>query len=229
MNILKKLFTAARGGFREAGEAIIDANAIRILEQELVDAKANLEKARQSLTEVMAKEMQTRREIATLGKNIAEHEGFASQALNKGNEELALEIAQKISEFEARKAEQEAVLAGFSNHITSLKSQIKQAEKTISENERQLLMVKTTESVQKATMSVTDNIATNNSSMTSARASLDRIKKRQQDRSDRMAAGEALRNESSSDLSSKMKAAGIGTSAESSAESVLARLRENKA
>lgn len=229
MNILKKLFTAARGGFREAGEAIIDANAIRILEQELVDAKANLEKGRQSLTEVMAKEMQTKREISTLESNIAEHENFAKQALDKGNEELALEIAQKISDFEARKAEQDAVLAGFSNHVVSLKSQIKQAEKTISENERQLLMVKTTESVQKATMSVTDNIATNNSSMTSARASLERIKKRQQDRSDRMAAGEVLRNESSSDLSSKMKAAGIGTSSESSAESVLARLRENKA
>ena len=225
MNILKKLFTAARGGAREAGEAIIDANAIRILEQEIVDAKNSLEKGRQSLTQVMAKEMQAKREISTLEKNIVEHEAYAKEALDKNNEALALEIAGKISEYETKKADQVSILASFSSHVTTLKTQIKQAEKTISENERQLLMVKTTESVQKATMSVTDNISTNNSSMSSARASLERIKQKQQDRADRLAAGEALQAEMGDDLASKMKAAGIGESSETSAESVLARLK----
>lgn len=225
MNILKKLFTAVRGGAREAGEAIIDANAIRILEQEIVDAKNNLEKARQSLTEVMAKEMQTKRKITTLSENISEHEGYAKQALEKGNESLALEIAEKIANVEGQKKDQETILAGFSEHVATLKSQIKRAEKTISENERQLLMVKTTESVQKATMSVTDNIASNNSSMTSARESLERIKKKQQDRADQIAAGEQLQSELTDDLADKMKSAGITPKNEVSAESVLARLK----
>lgn len=225
MNMLKKLFTAVRGGAREAGEAVIDANAIRILQQEIADAKNNLESARRSLTEVMAKEMQTKRQISTLEQNIAEHEDYAKQALDKGNESLAMEIAEKIADYEAQKKEQASVLAGFTQHVSKLKSQIKQAEKTISENERQLLMVKTTESVQKATMSVTDNIATNTSNMSSARESLERIKKRQQDRSDRMAAGETLQEEMSDDLASKMKAAGIGDSGDASAQSVLDRLK----
>jgi len=225
MNILKKLFTAVRGGAREAGEAIIDANAIRILEQEIVDAKNNLEKARQSLIEVMAKEMQTKRKITTLSESISEHEGYAKQALEKGNETLALEIAQKIADFEGQKQDQDTILAGFSQHVATLKSQIKQAEKTISENERQLLMVKTTESVQKATMSVTDNIASNNSSMSSARQSLERIKKKQQDRADQVEASKQLQGELGDDLAAKMKAAGINSSDESSAESILARLK----
>ncbi|MCG8487677.1 MAG: PspA/IM30 family protein [Chromatiales bacterium] len=225
MNILKKLMTAVRGGAREAGEAIIDANAIRILEQEIVDAKKNLEKGRVSLTEVMAKEMQTKRQISAIQTNISEHEGFAKEALEKNNETLALEIARKISEYESALSDQQAILSGFTGHIATLKSQIKQAEKTIAENERQLLMVKTTESVQKATMSVTDNIAANNSTMRSARESLERIKKKQQDRADQIAAGEALQAELSDDLAAKMKASGIGPQ-ESSAESILERLRQ---
>lgn len=225
MNILKKLMTAVRGGAREAGEAIIDANAIRILEQEIVDAKKNLEKGRVSLTEVMAKEMQTKRQISAIQTNISEHEGFAKKALEKSNETLALEIAGKISEYESALSDQQTILSGFTDHIATLKSQIKQAEKTIAENERQLLMVKTTDSVQKATMSVTDNIAANNSTMSSARESLERIKKKQQDRADKIAAGEALQAELSDDLAAKMKASGIGTQ-ESSAESILERLKQ---
>ena len=225
MNVLKKLMTAVRGGAREAGEAIIDANAIRILEQEIVDAKKSLEKGRVSLTELMAKEMQTKRELSAIQTNISEHEGFAKEALEKDNESLALEIAEKIVEYESALADQQTILAGFTDHIATLKSQIKQAEKTIAENERQMLMVKTTESVQKATMCITDNISANASTMTSARESLERIKKRQRDNADKMAASKVLQGELSGDLSAKMKAAGIG-SQDSSATSVLARLKK---
>ena len=225
MNVLKKLITAVRGGAREAGEAIIDANAIRILEQEIVDAKKSLEKGRVSLTELMAKEMQTKRELSAIQTNISEHEGFAKEALEKDNESLALEIAEKIVEYESALADQQTILAGFTDHIATLKSQIKQAEKTIAENERQMLMVKTTESVQKATMCITDNISANASTMTSARESLERIKKRQRDNADKMAASKVLQGELSGDLSAKMKAAGIGLQ-DSSATSVLARLKK---
>ena len=39
MSILKKLFTAVRGGAREAGQAIVDANGIRILSNQIPFAK----------------------------------------------------------------------------------------------------------------------------------------------------------------------------------------------
>ena len=110
MSILKKIFTAVRGGAREVGEAIVDANAIRILEQEITDARNSLGKARENLTEVMAKEMQTKREISTLSQKITEHEDYASQAMEKGDEALAIEIAQKIVELEGEKSSKEAIL-----------------------------------------------------------------------------------------------------------------------
>ncbi|NOU51106.1 PspA/IM30 family protein [Pseudoalteromonas sp. JBTF-M23] len=225
MSILKKLFTAVRGGAREVGESIVDANGIRIFEQEIADAKNALQKAKRSLTEVMAKEMQTTRKISALNDSIAEHENYAGQALEKGNEALALEIAQKIGDFETEKAEHEEVLSGFSQHIVVLKQQIKEAEKSIKENQRQLSMVKTTESVQQATMAVNSTLNTNSSAMTSAKASLERIRQRQQDRQDQLGAAKTLEAETNGDdLKAKMAEAGIGSTNASGAD-ILARIK----
>ena len=225
MSIFQKLFTALRGGAREAGEGIVDANAIRIFEQEIVDAKAALNQAKKGLTEVMAKEMQSNRAIKAVDAKISEHEDFAAQALSQDNESLALEIAQKIAEFEQEKSHQTEVLQSFRNHIVTLKQQIKKAEKTIQENQRQLSMVKTTESVQKATLAVNDTLVSNNSSMASAKESLERIKQRQADKQDQINAAEMLNAESSdSDLESKMQEAGIGKEATRS-QAILDRIK----
>ncbi|ASD66232.1 PspA/IM30 family protein [Pseudoalteromonas piscicida] len=224
MSILKKLFTAVRGGAREVGESIVDANGIRIFEQEIADAQNALAKAKKSLTEVMAKEMQTKRKLAALEESIIEHENYAGQALEKGNEALAVEIAEKIGEFEVERAEHQQVLDGFSKHVILLKQQIKEAEKTIKENQRQLTMVKTTDSVQKATMAVNSTLNTNASSMVNARQSLERIKQRQQDRQDQLAAAKELEAATTgADLKAKMAEAGIGSTQKSN--DILERIR----
>ncbi|MCF2908742.1 MULTISPECIES: PspA/IM30 family protein [Pseudoalteromonas] len=228
MSILKKLFTAVRGGAREVGESIVDANGIRIFEQEIADAKNALAKAKKSLTEVMAKEMQTKRKLAALDESIAEHEEYAGQALQQGNEALAVEIAEKIGEFETEKEEHQQVLNGFTKHVILLKQQVKDAEKSIKENQRQLTMVKTTESVQKATMAVNSTLNTNESSMVNARQSLERIKQRQLDRQDQLAAAKELEAaESGADLKAKMAEAGIGTTQKSN--DILDRIKAKQA
>ncbi|NQZ05651.1 MAG: PspA/IM30 family protein [Algicola sp.] len=228
MSILSKIFTALKGGAREAGEAIVDANGIRIFEQEIADAQNALTNAKKNLTEVMAKEMQTKRKVTALNDSISEHETFAGQALEKGDEAMAMEIAEKIAEFENDKVELDEVLATYSTSVTALKSQVKEAEKTIKENQRQLSMVKTTESVQKATMAVNSTLASNNSSMGSAKASLERIKQRQADRNDQLAAAKTLDNEENgTDLKDRMAAAGIGDT-KSKGSDILARLKAKK-
>ena len=228
MSILSKIFTAIKGGAREVGESIVDANGIRIFEQEIADAQNALTSAKKNLTEVMAKEMQTKRKVAALNDSISEHETFAGQALEKGDEALAMEIAEKIAEFENDKSEQEEVLATYTASVAQLKNQVKEAEKTIKENQRQLSMVKTTESVQKATMAVNTTLASNDSSMSSAKASLERIKQRQADRADQLAAAKTLDNEENGgDLKAKMAAAGIGET-KSSGSDILDRIKAKK-
>ena len=46
MSILKKIATAFRGGAREVGELIVDANGTRIFEQEIKDAQDHMHKAK---------------------------------------------------------------------------------------------------------------------------------------------------------------------------------------
>ncbi len=225
MGILNKIFTAIRGGAREVGESVVDANSIRIFEQEIHDAENNLRKAKASLTEVMAKETQTKRKISAVKDSISEHEGYAMEAMNKGKEDLALEVAEKIAELENELKEHEEVLTTFTSSVSRLKNQIKAAEKTIAENRRQLQMVKTTESVQKATLAVNDTVIDSGSSMRSAKESLERIRRRQQDTADKMEASQVLADEmSGADLKAKLESEGIGSS-NGGANDVLARLK----
>jgi phage shock protein A len=159
---------------------------------------------------------------------IAEHEAYVTQALDKGDENLALEIAEKISQLEVDLAEQQQVHDTFANHVTRLKVLVKKTERQIKDYERQLSMVKTTESVQKASAAITDNFSSSNSKILSAKDSLDRIKKRQQDNFDRLAAAEELESENSDkSLSDKMKAAGIGEET-TNASSVLDRIKAKR-
>jgi phage shock protein A len=230
MSILEKIFTAIRGGAREVGESIVDKNSIRIFDQEIKDAENKLEHAKRDLTDVMAKEMQAGRKVQALTADIEKHEGFASQALERDNEELAMEIAQKIVDLQGELADQQKAQSTFAAHVQRLKGMIKQTGKTLTDMKRQLVMVKTTESVQQATTAINNNYASGTSKLLTAKESLDRIKQRQQDLDDRLVAGEALKGElSGSDLEAKMKAAGIGGEGNAQAQDILAKLKAKKA
>ncbi|EWH10833.1 phage shock protein A, PspA [Catenovulum agarivorans DS-2] len=228
MSIFKKIFTAIRGGATEVGEAIVDANSTRIFEQEIRDAENHLTKAKRDLTEVMAKQMQTSREVERLKKEIQTHEGYASQALNQGNEALALEVAEKIASLETELATQQNALQSFDASVVRLKDLIKKSERQLADYKRQLSVVKTTDSVHKATAAITDNFVSGNSKLLNAKESLERIKTKQQNYEDRMAASEQLQAESGdASLEAKLKQAGIGDQS-SSADSILARLKSQQ-
>ncbi|MCO7226896.1 PspA/IM30 family protein [Pleionea sp. CnH1-48] len=226
MSILKKLVTAIRGGAREVGESIVDANALRILEQEIADQQAAIAKAKDSLTGVMADESKTARQVNALKDRVGEHEGYARQALEKGNEELALEVAEKIAEFENEIAELQPVLDSYRKSVATLKDQIRKAEKAIQEHKRELSVVKTTESVQKARVSVNETLSSNISKSSAARDSLNRIKERQQRLDDKIKASEELNAENSdAGLKAKLADAGIGEG-KAKANDILARLKK---
>ncbi len=225
MTILKKIFTAIRGKAREVGEGIIDKNSVRIFEQEIKEAEEQLNKSKQNLTSVMAKEMQASRKVESLQQDITKHENYVSSALEKENEDLALEIAQKIADIQSEFEIQKKAQTSFSAHSTRLKAMIKKTSRSLADLNRQLVMVKTTENVQKATSAITNNYASGSSKLLTAKESLDRIKKRQDNHEDRLKAGEQLQNEfDGKDLEAKMKEAGI-VEDDSKATDILAKLK----
>lgn len=229
MGVLSKIYTAMRGGAREAGEAIVDANAVRIFEQEIVDSKEHIKKAKDSLTTVMAEKMQSARKLDAIKNDIAENEGYATKALDKGDEALAIQVAEKIASLETELAEQQQIHDNCAAHIEKLKQQIQGAERQISENERQLNMIKTTESVHKATEAISDSFISSGSKVLDAKESLERIKKRQQMREDKLKAAQELNSDDyDQSLQDKLKDAGIMESGSSNANSVLERLKAKK-
>jgi len=220
--------TAIRGGASEVGESIIDTNATRIFEQEIRDAENHLTKAKRDLTGVMAEQMAANREVDRLKREITEHEGYVGQALEKNDETLALAVAEKIANLESELATQQQAFESFQGSANRLKELVKKSERQVGEHKRQLSMVKTTESVQKATSAITDNFSSSNSKLLNAKDSLERIKAKQQKFDDKMKAAEVLEAESGDGaLEAQLKAAGIGAQS-TSANSVLDRLKAKK-
>lgn len=229
MTVIKKLVTLLRGSARELGESVVDANATRIYEQEIVDARHSIDQARGDLTGVMAKEMQTARAIEKLKGEVARYEGLALEALNKSQESLALEVANKVGTLEQELDEQTKAHASYAVQVAKLKELIKSAEARIREHERELAIAKTTESVYRATRSISESIGSSGSNLVNARQSLERIKQRHEDLSDRMAAAESLDAEfGHAALEKKLAAAGIGEDADR-ARKVMERVRARQA
>jgi phage shock protein A len=228
MSIFGKIITAIRGGVREAGQAVVDANAIRIFEQEIQDSKNAIAKAKRDLTAVMADKMKEERKVDSLTKDIAEYEKKAMALLEKDNQALAVEVAEKIAELENERGVHQQAVTAFAAKVNSLKDLMKKAERTIRDHERELNMVKTTESVQKAQMSINENYGSGIGKLGDAKASLERIKAKQQEREDRMKAAEELDAETGTgSLDEKLKAAGVGNEGTAGSD-VLARLMANK-
>jgi len=225
MNLFNKLLTALRGAVTETGEAIVDSQGIRILEQEIRDAKEHVNRAKDSLTEVIAEQMAVQRKVNSLYASIGEHEHYASQALEKNDEALALEIAEKIVALSNELDAQAAVLESLDNNIVIMKQSIAATERKIQGMDRELTLVKTTESVHKANEAVAARFSGSSSSLLSATESLERIKAKQQKKIDQMQAALSIQQEENGDrLQAKLQAAGIATN-KASASDILERLR----
>lgn len=226
MAVFSKILTMLRGNVRELGDSIVDGNANTIYEQEIVEAKAHVAKAKIDLTAVMAKEMQAGREIDRLKSEVLRYENLAIEALQKNIESLAEEVAVKVAETENTLVEQQKAHSEYAGHVQRLKDLIRTAEGALREHERQLAMAKTTESVYRATNTISQSMGSSGSKLLSAKESMERIKQRHQDMADRMEAGQILEGEfSNRALEQKLAAAGIGERGNGSAK-VMARLKD---
>lgn len=228
MSVWKKLMSAVKGGVNEAAEAVVDSQALRILDQEIREAKEELRKSDYALTQIIAKRKLSEQKINGLDQSLAEYEGHARKAAEKGDQSLALECAQKVVELRGQKDAEQAYLDQFQASEKTLRQNISQAKANLRRMEQQIDMVKATESVQKAQVAVSSRHMGANSKMKTAAESLTRLQERQKQRGAELeAANELAANESGSDLEARLAEAGIkGGSA--SADDELARILQNK-
>jgi len=228
MNIWAKMMTALRGGVNEAGEAIIDHQALRILDQEVREAYEDLKNSKDSLAEIMARHKLATDKCTMLTKQVTENEGYAIKALEKGDEPLAREVAEKIADLENQLAQEKQAEDGYAESVSSLRTAIMQTERNLKRLKQQVDTVKATENVQRAQAAVSERHSGSHSKMRTAMDSLDRIKEKQALKAAQMAsAGELAEETADSSLQNKLEEAGIAPSSQS-ADDILARLKNKK-
>jgi phage shock protein A len=225
MNIWAKMMTALRGGVNEAGEAVVDSQALRILDLEIRDAADELKHSRDGLAEIMARQKLSEEKCSALKKQITENEGYVMKALEKSDESLAMEVAQKIADLENQLSQEKESAGDFAKSATDLRAAISQTEGNLKRIKQQVDTVKATENVQRAQEAVAQRYSGSESKMRTAMDSLDRIKEKQSLKSAQMSAASELAQESSDvSLQTKLEKAGIAPTG-ASAEDILARLK----
>jgi phage shock protein A len=226
---LKKLWTALRGATNESLEAVADSQSIRILDQELRDAKKELQACDENLTKIMAKRKLTEAKTKSLTSEVETYTNHAIAASEKGDEALAIECAERVSELETNLEVEQSILTGFTTSEKTLKANIAKAKTNVRRMEQQIDQVKATESVQKAQVAVSSRHMGANTKVKTALDSLERIKQKQQERSAELEAAEELANEESgSSLDAKLKQAGIQPGGEVKGSDKLAQLLAKK-
>jgi len=224
MNIWSKMITALRGGVNEAGEAIIDAQALRILDQEIRDASEELHKSRDGLASIIAQQKLAEEKVDGLKADIKKNEGFVLVALEKKDNALAEEVAARVANFENQLETEVDAAKRFKAQADTLRKSIHTAELQVKQLKQQTETVKATEAVQRAQKVVAQRHNGSNSKLRTALDSLDRIQENQKlDAAKMNAASEMAMESSGSSLDQKLMDAGITGSA--NAKDVLARMK----
>ena len=225
MSIFTKLITLFRGTAHEAGAAVVDANALKILDQEIRDADNALGRARDDLATLVARRRMIEKELQNLSDQASRYESSARAALSKGDEALAMEVAQRISELETDLTAKTPQLAEMKTAEERMHKTIATTQQRVETLRREIDVVKVNDSVQRAQAAVASQGAGASARLGSAADSLKRIKERQMIADEKFkAAGELEDRRTGADLDAKLQAAGI-LPGHSSASDVLARLK----
>jgi len=223
MSVWRKLVTAVKGGATEAAQSVADSQAIRILEQEIREAKDELRKSDHARTQILAKCKLAQQKVDSLQTSIEQYEAHARKAIDT-DRQLALDCAQKVSDLRAEQDAEQKYLDQFKQSEKQLAGNIGQAKANLKRLEQQVDMVKATESVQKAQIAVSSRHLGANSKMKTATESLSRIQDKQNLRNAELQAAEELATEESSDdLSKRLAEAGIA-GGNTSADDELSRI-----
>lgn len=227
MYVMKKITTAFRGAARERGERIVDTNAIRIFEQEIYDCEHSMGQAKHDLAKIMAEKIRLERTHCQRINAIEKRELQAGEALDKGMEELASEIACWIAEQEAVIKDEQAAITRLADHEAKLRKTLNAAVKHIAHYRRELRLVQATQSSQKAAASLSIKANNLGSRITDMQESLERIRDRQNQFEDMQEALTNIENNlDNGNLDEKLRNAGIGGLTQ--AEAVLDRIRAKK-
>jgi phage shock protein A len=227
--MFKTVLTLFRGSVAAAGEELEDRTALLILDQQMRDAAAAVERSKRSLALAIAQDQQEGRRLDTTNARIADLEVRATAALDGGGEDLAREAAQAIANLEADRDGAMTARALFATEITRLKRHVSTAEARITELDRGRRIARASEAVRTLRRGGIEAARPYESTLPEAEKTLRRLRERQVEA---QAADEALLelDAASGPLAAAEKLAeqGFGPRLKSTADDVLARLNAGR-
>ena len=188
MKLIQKLLTAMRGSTREALEVVVDANALRILDQEIVECEQEIQQAKQELTQIVAEKLRLKREIDSLTKSVKEKELQAISTLNTNQPDATLAIARSIAEGESLLKNQQQKYEKLQEHSEQLEQALKTALQHVENYRLELRMAQATSNAQQASQRLATNGIGITNGLLEMKSTLGRIQLNQERFSDRLEA-----------------------------------------
>lgn len=225
MMIWRKVGTLFRASAHEPMEKLVDANALRIMAQELRDTEQSMVHAKRELASLMAEAKQLHRSNQQLETTIAQREGQAQQALDQGEDALALELAERIAEDENLLAEQRQHADHLAQQEKTLRKHLQHAGRTLQHYKRELSLARANRNAEQVLKQLGSHTVGLHTHMGDLAESMNRIKTQQTRFTDMQESLRELeKDEAGSDLDRKLQEAGIDTGRHDG-KAVLARLR----
>ena len=228
--MFKLLTTLARGAAAEAEEAVFEANAIRVLEQQLRDAAGALEHSRKELACAMAHQASEVRAVKALEARVAELEQSGGDALGANREDLATEVATVIAATEDELRDRREAVERFDIDVLRLRQLADNGQRRLAELRRGLEMGRAQEALRRAGANGRRALATGSGALREAEATLAKIRETNRKADDVAAACDLLDAEASGKgLDSRLAEAGFSRKPVTKTSDVLERLRRKQA
>lgn len=222
MSVWKKLATAFKGHATTAAEAVVDANAMTILDQEIREASQEINKARDQRKKIMASQKMKESRIEELEGERAKMLAGAKKARDGGDLDLAREAAERVVKIDQILDQEKGLHGQFLEQAQSMQIQIKQAESRLEQLQFRVQSVKANQAALAAQKAASSSAALSGGKMATALDSLDRLEEKHSRQKAELAAAEEMEQESSGkNLEDRLAALDGG---KKSADDILANL-----
>ncbi len=190
--MLKLLTALWRGRLYRSAEAVADANALTILDQQIRDAACELAAAKRTLALSMAQASGEERRLQSARGQIADLEQRALAALAGGRADLANETAATIAEMENDAAAARAAQAQFQEANAALRAKVERAERRLGELQRGRRTAHAAEAVRRLSVGPAWESSGQSGALCAAETTLARLREKQSEAAQAEAASEWL-------------------------------------
>lgn len=225
--MFKTVVTLIRGRAFEAEERLADRHALSLLDQQMRDSAASVERAKKALALAVAQDRAEERKLAATREQIAELETRAVEALKGGREDLAAKAAENIAVLEGDAQAAEKARTIFSAEIAKLERHVRGQSTRLAELERGRRIARAAESVRVMRRGRLEDAPCRQATLSEAETTLARLREQQTQACAAETVLDTLDAEPQAEsLNETLANEGFGPPVKPRAGDVLARLKE---